>query len=326
MPTLQRSAPKIPASRNDIAAPPATRHAHSRLRRHGVPGRVPFAIAAALAAAAASAEAPPRYDHVVIVVMENHSFSQIIGAASAPYINALAAQGANFTHSFAIDHPSQPNYIELFSGANQGVTNDNCPENFTGVANLGSQLIAAGFTFAGYSENLRSTGSTACSAASGRYARKHNPWADFDNVPTTSNQPFSAFPSDFSTLPTLSFVIPNQCDDMHGISAICNSNLIAAGDFWLQIHLDAYAQWAKAHDSLLIVTFDEDDGSQGNQIATLFVGSLVLPGSYADTINHYSVLATLQSMYGLAPPLAGAANNASISNVWDVRLFRAGFE
>jgi hypothetical protein len=317
-----------PTNRRRRTDTPAPTDPHKRrsTRTDAWRGRLVIAIAMASTPTMAAATPPPRYDHVVVVVMENHSYNEIIGAVAAPYINALAAQGANFTHSFAIDHPSQPNYLELFSGASQGVTNDNCPENFTGVANLGSQLIGAGLTFAGYSEDLPATGSTACSAASGRYARKHNPWVDFDNVPTTSNQPFSAFPADFATLPTLSFVIPNQCDDMHGISPICNVNVIAAGDFWLQIHLDAYAQWAKTHDSLLIVTFDEDDGSQGNQIATIFVGSRVIPGNYGDTINHYSVLATLQSIYGLAPPLGAAANNAAIGNVWDTRLFRDGFE
>jgi len=293
-------------------------------RGSGGLARALIGIVASLTAVAASATAPPRYDHVVIVVMENHSFSEIIGSASAPYINALAAQGANFTHSFAITHPSQPNYIDLFSGANQGVTNDNCPENFTAVANLGSQLIGAGFTFIGYSEGLPAVGSTACT--SGLYARKHNPWADFDNVPTTSNQPFTAFPSDFTTLPTLSFVIPNQCNDMHNNSGCAISPAVKSGDTWLKTHIDAFAQWAKTHDSLLILTFDEDDGSQGNQIATIFVGDRVIPGNHAGTINHFSVLATLQSMYGLSPPLAAAANNAPITDVWDVRLFRNGFE
>ena len=71
---------------------------------------------------------------------------------------------------------------------------------------------------------------------------------------------------------------------------------------------------------------DEDDGSQNNRIATIFVGSLVIPGTYAETINHFSVLATLQAMYGLSPSLGAAANHAAITDVWDVRPFRDGFE
>src|SRR6476646_6909083 len=67
--------------------------------------------------------APPRPDHVVIVIEENHSYNEILGGSSpATWIKALAAAGASFTHSFAIEHPSQPNYLDLYSGANQGTT------------------------------------------------------------------------------------------------------------------------------------------------------------------------------------------------------------
>src|SRR5437762_124224 len=125
-------------------------------------GAVPAATASAWAQAA-----PPKPDHVVIVIEENHSYSQIIGSASAPYINSLAGQGALFTQSFAITHPSQPNYLHFFSGSAQGVTDDTCPPPGSpyAAANLGAELIAKGFTFGGYSEDLPSTGSTACSSA-----------------------------------------------------------------------------------------------------------------------------------------------------------------
>src|SRR5205807_5966884 len=94
---------------------------------------------------------PP--DHVVIVIEENHSFSSIIGSSQAPFINSLARQGALFTQSFAVGHPSEPNYLELFSGSNQGVTDDSCPHTFS-VENLASELTAAGLTFTGFSEDL----------------------------------------------------------------------------------------------------------------------------------------------------------------------------
>ena len=64
----------------------------------------------------------PRPDHVVIVIEENHSYGEIIGSSFAPYINSLATRGALFTQSYAITHPSQPNYLDLFSGSNQGVS------------------------------------------------------------------------------------------------------------------------------------------------------------------------------------------------------------
>jgi phospholipase C len=252
----------------------------------------------------------PRPDHVVVVMEENHAYSQIIGSASAPYLNTLAAQGASFTNAYAITHPSEPNYLALFSGSTQGVTSDACPVSFSGP-NLASALLAAKDSFGGYSENLPSVGFTGCVAPSflnALYARKHNPWVSFTNVPASVNMPLTSFPADYSSLPTISFVIPNQLDDMH-------SGSVSQADSWLKSNLDGYVQWAKTHNSLLIVTWDEDDGTTANQIPTLFVGQMVKPGQYSESINHYSVLRTLEAMYGL--PYAGASANVSaISDIW----------
>src|SRR5262245_13205440 len=76
---------------------------------------------------AAGLSAVPRPDHVLVVMMENTGYSSIIGSASAPYINSIASQGASFTDSHGVTHPSQPNYLALFSGSQQGVTDDTCP-------------------------------------------------------------------------------------------------------------------------------------------------------------------------------------------------------
>ncbi len=151
-------------------------------------------------------------DHIVIVVEENHSYKKIVGNSKAPYVQSLIKQGALFTKAYAVTHPSQPNYLALFSGSTQNVTDDSCKGPFSG-ANLASELKKAGLTFTGYSENLPKTGYTGCST--NVYARKHNPWAQFSNVPTAWNRPLTDFPKDFSKLPTVSFVIPNVKDDMH---------------------------------------------------------------------------------------------------------------
>jgi hypothetical protein len=262
-------------------------------------------LSTAGAVPAAATAGVPRPDHVVLAIFENKKASSIFGSSSAPYINSLAAGGAKFTQSFAIEHPSEPNYLDLFSGSNQGVTDDSCPHTFS-TANEGAQLIAAGLSFTGYSEDLPSAGSTVCT--SGNYARKHNPWVNFSNVPASSNQPFTAFPTDFTQLPTVSWVVPNLCDDMHDCT-------VSTGDTWAQNHLDAYAQWAKTHNSLLIVTFDEDDGGGGNNIATLFYGQQVKTGTYSEHIDHYNVLRTIEDMYGL--PYAGAAATSTpITDTW----------
>jgi hypothetical protein len=256
----------------------------------------------------------PRPDHIVMVIEENHSFSQIIDSPDAPYINRLAAQGAVFTQSFGITHPSQPNYLALFSGSTQGIIDNSCPHTFT-TANLGHALLAAGLTFAGYSEDLPSVGSLTCDE--GLYARKHNPWVNWQDsaingLPATANVPMTSFPTDFSTLPTVSVIAPNQVNDMHHGK---DPDRIQTGDRWLQEHLDTYVQWAQQHNSLLIVTWDEDNKKENNRIATLFVGPMVQAGRYDQRITHYSVLRTIEDLYGL--PHSGASTDATpITQIW----------
>lgn len=254
-----------------------------------------------------AAEAVPQPAHVVIVVEENHSEGHVVGSKAAPFITALAAGGANMTQSYAETHPSEPNYLALFAGNTFGVNRDLCPVNGGAAPNLGSELLAAGYTFAGFAEGLPAVGSPVCSA--GKYARKHVPWANFTNVPPANSLPFSAFPvNNYASLPTVSFVIPNNDDNMHDGS-------ITQADTWLNQQLSGYARWAVANNSLLIVTFDEDDNSSRNQIPTVFYGAHVRPGSYPEQINHYSVLSTLEQMYGL-PKTGYAAGAAPITDIW----------
>ncbi|WP_198675941.1 alkaline phosphatase family protein [Kribbella monticola] len=254
---------------------------------------------------AQAATSVPVFDHIVLVMFENHAYSQLNGSSSAPYFNSLAGQGAKFTQSYGVTHPSEPNYLAIFSGKTQGLTDDSCPHTYSG-SNLGSQLISAGRTFKGYSEGLPSDGYTGCS--SGEYRRKHNGWVNFTTVPSTSNLTYGDFPGsgNYASLPTVAFVSPNMCNDMHDCS-------IGTGDTWLKNNLDAYAQWAKTHNSLLIVTFDEDNGSSSNHIFTTFVGAHTQVGSFSNQINHYNVLSTIESAYGLSQLNSAPA----VTNVWN---------
>jgi hypothetical protein len=255
----------------------------------------------------------PKAAHVVVVMEENHSYSNIIGSSAAPYINSLAADpnAAVFTNSFAVEHPSQPNYLDLFSGSNQGVTSDTIPSSQFQTDNLAAELKSAGQTFTGYSEGLPSVGSLA--TTSGEYARKHNPWSDWqgsatNGITTSQNQPLTALPSNFSQLPTVSFVVPNLLDDMH-------DGTIAQGDTWLKQNLDSYIQWAKSNNSILILTWDENDGSASNQIPTIIIGQDVKGGQYSEKINHFNVLRTIEDMYGTGH--AGASATATpITDIW----------
>ncbi|MEU1518734.1 alkaline phosphatase family protein [Streptomyces sp. NPDC005811] len=265
----------------------------------------------ATTATTAQAAALPAPDHVVVVVMENHAYSQVIGSSSAPYLNnTIKAGGANLTQSYGLTHPSEPNYYMLFSGSNQGRTDDSCVSvGSLSAPNLASELIAAGKTWASYNESLPSQGSTTCS--SGRYAQKHNPWFGFSNVPTSTAKTFAQFPTDYTTLPKVSFVVPNLCSDMHDCS-------VSTGDTWIQNNLGAYATWAKTHNSVLAVTFDEDNKLSGNRIPTLFYGEHVTAGSSsATTYNHYNVLRTIEDLAGLSAHAGNAASASDITGIWN---------
>lgn len=260
----------------------------------------------------------PRPDHIVVVIYENHGYGEIIGSSAAPHINALAYgdHSALFTQSYGIEHPSQPNYLDLFAGCNQGITSDAVPTKipFT-TDNLARELIDAGKTFVTFSEDLPSVGYNG--ASSGNYARKHNPVANWmgtgtNQVPTTTNQPLSAFPAVYSTLPTVCYVVPNQNNDMHNGSAPAN---ITTGDNWFNDHLMGYVEWAKTHNSLLILTFDEDDNSAGNKVVTIFAGEMVKPGHYDEQIDHYSILRTIEDIYGLRHA-CNAESATPITDCW----------
>jgi acid phosphatase len=306
----------------------------------------------------------PQPDHVVIVIMENHGYTQIIGNAAAPNINALGSEGALFansssdpngssTGSHGLWHPSQANYLELFSGNNQGVKADGRPGTASepgslplpfNTPNLAASLIAAGFNCVSYSENLPSEGFDGDSYTSvpgkNQYQRKHNPIANWqaadapanNHVPLSANKPFTDFPTDaagYAALPTVSIVVPDEQHDMH-------DGTVAAGDTWLKTNIfDGYYQWAKTHNSILILTFDEDgDRNPSNQIPTIFAGALITPGVYFEeninpldtrsgvgitptgtAMNHYNVLRTVQQMYGVEP-IGGAAGVPAVTDVF----------
>ena len=246
----------------------------------------------------------PRPDHIVIVIEENKSFSQIIGYREAPYINELAKSGALFTQSYGITHPSQPNYLALFSGSTRGIGSDACPLALSGD-DLASQLQAKGLSFTSYSESMPQAGYDGC--IYGAYRRKHNPAADWKEL-SENNKPFSAFPADYAQLPTVAFVVPDQLNDMHDGS-------IERGDAWLKKNIEPYAQWAMQHHSLLIVTWDEDDGSSKNHIATIFVGAMVRPGQYKQRISHFNLLRTIEEMHGLSY-LGESSGARTVTGVW----------
>ncbi|WP_210414795.1 alkaline phosphatase family protein [Microlunatus elymi] len=239
------------------------------------------------------------------MVEENHSSAEVLGSSSAPYLRHLAATGARFSHYHAITHPSQPNYLALFSGSTQQVRDDSCPHRFT-RPNLGSELRSHHRSFAGYAEGLPKPGSTVC--RSGSYARKHAPWTNFTDLPAATSRPLQDFPSDYNKLPTVAFVIPDLDHDMH-------DGTIGQADSWLQQHLSRYVTWARTHNSLLIITADEDDKTADNVVPTVIVGDHVRVGTISERVTHYSLLRLLEDTYRL-PRLGHSATATPIRDLW----------
>lgn len=70
----------------------------------------------------------PVLDHVLLIMLENHSYQDIIGNTDAPYINQLAHRANLATNYYAIGHPSLTNYLEVVGGSNFGIQNDDYPD------------------------------------------------------------------------------------------------------------------------------------------------------------------------------------------------------
>jgi phosphatidylinositol-3-phosphatase len=255
---------------------------------------------------AARATSPvPHFAHIVVVVEENRAYADVIGNANAPYINGLAASGTLLTGSYGVIHPSEPNYLALFSGSTHGLSDDSCPHSYASRS-LGSQLRAHGLRFAAYSQSLPSVGYMGCT--SGGYARKHAPWTNFTNLPAQVGKPMGAFPADYTRLPRVSFVVPDLKHDMH-------DGTVAQADTWLSRQLSGYATWAGTHNSLLIVTWDEDDRSADNHVPGVIAGAHVARMSYTGKVDHYTVLRTIEAACGL-PALGQARNRSPITAIW----------
>ena len=243
------------------------------------------------------ARPPARYQHVVWVVMENHSAD---AALAGPYVASLAKQCAVASDYRAITHPSLPNYIAMTSGATQGITDDAAPD--------AHPLTAASiFSQAPSWRALQESMPSGCLRAdSGLYAVKHNPAAYYRGLADCPRQDVPLVsPPDLSAAFTL--ITPNLCNDTHDCPT-------STGDAWLAKLLPTLVATPeyRAGSTAIFVTWDEDDGSRDNRVALLAVARGVVPGTRAGArFDHYSLLRTTEDMLGL-PALGGAASAAGM--------------
>jgi hypothetical protein len=256
----------------------------------------PGSSAPALSPTPTPASGVPDFRHVYLIVMENHGYESIVGSASAPYLNSLIAQYGLATAYHSVGSPSLPNYLALFSGSTQGVTDDGSHD--IGGSNLADQLEAAGHSWSVFAQNVPPgcfTGESASGGAdgSGTYARKHNPALSFTDI--SMDPARCARITDFShfdpAAADFALIIPNLCDDMHDCS-------VANGDAFLQSFVPKITDSSAFADSVLFITWDE--GSGDDHVATLVLSPLVLAGTRSSVGHtHYSLLRTIEDAWGL---------------------------
>ena len=268
---------------------------------------------------------PPTFAHVFLVIEENHSFSDVIGNSSMPYLNSLASAYSLATQYYADAHPSLPNYFMLTVGAGTSITGS-AGDAYTGVVtqdNVVRALTAAGKTWKCYAESLPSVGYLG--GDTGAYLQHHVPFVYFSDVQTSPAQasnvvPFTQLATDMAnnSLPDYAFIVPNVNDDAHncpaGLSTCTSDQMLAAADQWLSTNISPLLTSTSFQNSLLTITFDEAEDTDtehgGGHVPAVIVSSLAKAGYQSTTLyQHESTLRLMMEGLGVTD-LPGAAATA----------------
>jgi acid phosphatase len=233
-----------------------------------------------------SAGTVPQFSHVVVVMEENASYSDVIGSSSMPYLNGLANKYSLATQYFGNTHPSIGNYFMLTTG--KMITNDDAFSGTVSDDNLARQFAKDGKSWKVYAESLPSAGYLG--GDSYPYLKHHNPFAYFDEVTKNSSQAanivqFASFDRDAGSgnLPNFALVIPNAEHDGHDCpsgGALClQSDKLATADSWLSTHIATLISSPAFSDTLLVIVFDEGDPADltngGGQVAAVLISPKV---------------------------------------------------
>jgi hypothetical protein len=322
----------------------------------------------------ADGEGVPRYQHIVVIVEENKDYDQILDPAQAPQIAGLAAQYGNATRFYAEVHPSEANYVALLGGDTFGIHDDDAyyckagsTQPFCGGAaadgyadhtvrapHLGDQLAKAGLSWKGYYESLPKPGAgdvvagesgSEATRKTAFYASKHSGFMNFADVQADPRRAerivgFDQLDHDLTadTLPAFALVVPNQCNDMHGlhgpgIPKDCDGGdkaaLIKRGDAFagaLVRRIQASPAWSGPENMAIVLTFDEGGGRSregccgvtpdgasnfgGGHIPTIVITNHGPKGLRDDTpYSHYSLLRTIEDAFRLDGHLGHAADS-----------------
>jgi phosphatidylinositol-3-phosphatase len=252
----------------------------------------------------------PAYQHVIVIVMENHGFSQVAG--HSPFLNRLAARCGLAASYRAVSHPSLPNYLTIASGSPQNLQGYDCQPG-PGCDASGASIFGQ-TTWRVFAQSMPGP---CFRKNSGDYAPRHNPALYFTAPTVTSACAASDLPltgdaltralSSPASLAHYVMVIPNLCNDEHDCP-------VSSGDLWLSrmvpqiLHSAAYRSGTTA----LFITYDEDDHAEGNRVYTVVVSPSTRPGTVSQTgFTHASLLRTSEELLGL-PVLPAAGSTASM--------------
>jgi hypothetical protein len=273
-----------------------------------VAGALAVSGSPSIVAASGTTSAP----HVMVVMMENKNFSEVIGQSDQPFTNGLATHYGLATQSYGFGHPSLPNYLTIVSGSNQGVTDDNNPSShsFAGVKTIADQLAAAGFTARAYAENLPSNPT----ADSGEYAVRHFPWEYFPGAAVTVRNATSMVGDlNAASPPDFVWYTPNLINDEHDGS-------VQQGDAFLSSFIPAVQRTAwYQQGGEVIIEWDEADsdnsgvnGGDGGHVPTIVVSAANAGAPVRDStrVDTAGILRSIEDRYGL-PHLATAATSAN---------------
>lgn len=282
-----------------------------------------------VARASQAASAFPKYDHVFLVISENHRFDQIIGNPNAPIINALAADYGLAIAYTGVSDPSEPNYVAMLGGSDFGISSDDpyfFPAQKVSADNLMSQLDAAGKTWRAYFQDLPYPGYRGycfpgkCNGipdSDTQYVAKHNGIPNFANMQNDASwskqRPLEQLSDDLASgsLPDFGYIVGDECHDMHGAPPWCVDSgnpgdvddnwLVAQGDKFIGQTVDqitASPAWKEGNNAI-VLTWDEGD-TPSDDVVTIVVTSHGPRGVQdATSYNHYSLLASLQQTFGL---------------------------
>jgi hypothetical protein len=238
--------------------------------------------------------APARYDHVVWIVMENKSYSDVL--ARSTFLRSLGAACGVATNFHAEAHPSLPNYIAMTSGTTHGVKDD---------ANPSAHPLKGPSIFSELGSHWRalqeSMPRNCARTASGLYAPKHNPATYYTSIARACAKQDVKLTAQPDLSARFTFITPNLCHDSHSCS-------VGTGDRYLSKLVPQIVNSAeyRAGKTALFITYDEDDGGSSNHIPTLVISPYTAAGTRsAGHFNHFSMLRTTEDMLGLGH-IAGA--------------------